>query len=210
MNINIHNIYRPFLRYFRVKRMKTFQKQFNISSKDRILDVGGTPFNWSLITEEPKLFLVNLTIPKQRENPRIIWIVADGCHLPFKKNSFDIAYSNSVIEHLGNIKNQKLFANEFKRIAKRHYLQTPNRTFFFEPHYLTPFIHWLPPTWRKKLMKNFTVRGWITRPSAEQCSSFVDEINLLSHSEMTQLFPDTEIWTEKFLLWVKSFVVVKK
>ena len=40
------------------------------------------------------------------------FVEGDGRRLPFEDASFDIVYSNSVIEHLGTLPNQREFARE--------------------------------------------------------------------------------------------------
>ena len=78
--MNIHNVYRPFLRYFRTKRMLRFWQQFQVDAETHILDVGGDPFNWSLLNEKPKLVFANVYRRKGRIKN---WVIADGRHLPF-------------------------------------------------------------------------------------------------------------------------------
>lgn len=120
--------------------MQQFVDRFQITSQTNILDVGGTPHNWRLINVHPRVTFLNLSAPKKEPN----WILADGCHLPFADQSFEIVYSNSVIEHLSTFERQKQFAQECQRVGKKYYVQTPNCRFFIEPHLLTPLIHWLP------------------------------------------------------------------
>ncbi len=60
--------------------------------------------------------IVNLYSPRARENS-FAWVIADGRHLPFKDRAFDITYSNSVIEHLGDFTSQQAFAREVSRVA---------------------------------------------------------------------------------------------
>lgn len=69
------------------------------------------------------------------------------------------------------------------------WIQTPNRWFPMEPHYLTPFVHWLPKTIRKRLVRNFTLWGLLTRPSRAAVADMVDEIALLSERDLRELFP---------------------
>ncbi|HLF87759.1 MAG TPA: methyltransferase domain-containing protein [Anaerolineales bacterium] len=173
-----------------------------------MLDVGGRAYNWTLITARPQITFLNIIPPKENEKhlPRII---ADARHLPFKNAAFDILYSNSVIEHLGTLENQQAMANECVRVGQRVYVQTPNRHFFIEPHLITPFIHWLPRSWQRKLLHNFTTWGLITRPSQAKCDHFLDEVHLLTRHEMRRLFPNIHIWQEQFLVWTKSFTAIK-
>jgi len=207
--MNIHRLYRPFLRYFRTKRMQQFQQLFGLAETTRVLDVGGTLFNWLLIPSVPSLIIVNLYSPKETILPGVIWIIADGRNLPFKDKAFDIVYSNSVIEHLGNFVSQQAFAREIARVGVRYYVQTPNKWFPVEPHLLTPFIHYLPKSVQKRFLRNFTIWGLVTRPTVEQCDSFLQEVRLLDKQELKQLFPDAEILEERFLGLTKSLIAVK-
>jgi hypothetical protein len=202
--MNVHSLYRPFLRLFRKRRMRLFGRRFGITQSTRVLDVGGSEFNWRFLPERPQLVILNLRASSGSKD----WVVGDGCHLPFVDRAFDVVYSNSVIEHLGTSTNQRLFAAECARVGKRYYVQTPNRQFVVEPHLITPFIHWLPRTWQLRLLRNFTTWGLITRPTKQQCGCFLDEVRLLGYREMRALFPQAAIWRERFLGLTKSFIAV--
>jgi len=206
--MNIHIFYDIFARLFRTRRMHKFQKLFGLVSKNHVLDVGGTPFNWSMLSERPKLTILNLSFPRRREKT-VWWIVADGRYLPFKDKVFDIVFSNSMIEHLGNFDNQYLFSTECYRVGHGYYVQTPNKWFPIEPHLITPFIHWVGRKIQKKLLRNFTVWGLITRPTRQKCDKLMQEICLLNKQEMSVLFPEAEIWRERFLGLTKSLIAVK-
>lgn len=206
--MNIHQLYRPFLVHFRTRRMQKFWHRFNLTSDTSILDLGGGLFNWTLLPQKPKLTIVNIVTPQEIES-QMHWIIADARQLPFKDATFDIVYSNSVIEHLGNYRQQELFATECARVGKRYYIQTPNKWFPVEPHLITLFIHWLPRKWQKHFLRYFTIWGWIARPTPEKCDMFVEEVRLLNKREMKILFPDADIWVEKFSGLTKSFIAVK-
>lgn len=132
LEMDIHRVYEPFFRYFRTKRMRTFVGRFGVTEETRILDVGGSSFNWTLIDVKPRVVLLNLD---QGD------VIGDGTRLPFLDGSFDIVFSNSVIEHLRNRDAQMQFASEVRRVGKCFFVQTPHRYFPIEPHYLTPLIH---------------------------------------------------------------------
>ncbi|MDQ6630470.1 MAG: class I SAM-dependent methyltransferase [Verrucomicrobiota bacterium] len=125
--------------------------------------------------------------------------------------SYDIGFSNSVIEHVGSWESQQQFASEIRRVAKALWVQTPAYECPIEPHYMTPFVHYLPNSLQKKILRWCTVRGWIERPSQQQVDFMVDTTRLLRKSEMQQLFPDCEIITEH-MLWVipKSYIAIRR
>jgi hypothetical protein len=204
--MNIQFIYSVFGRFFRTRRMEQFAVRFNLTTGDSVLDVGGTEFNWTLLDTNPTLYFVNLSAPAGAKN----WVIADGCALPFASHSFDVVFSNSVIEHLGTWSNQQKFAAECRRVGMHYYIQTPNKWFFIEPHMLTPFIHWLPKSWQRRLLKNFTIRGLLLRPDQAKIQAFLDEIRLMDETEMRELFPEAEIWKESFLGFTKSFIAAYK
>jgi hypothetical protein len=181
---------------------------FDLSADCNILDVGGDYFNWMLFSSSPpKVTLLNLTVSRERKR-NFTRIVGDGCHLPFRNGVFDLVYSNSVIEHLDGSENQILFAEECRRVGHNYYVQTPNKWFFLEPHLITPFVHWLPHRIKRLLLRNFTIWGWITRPTSQYCDAFMKEICLLDERRLKRLFPEGKIYREYFFGFVKSIIAV--
>lgn len=175
-----------------------------------ILDVGGTAFNWNLINYSGKVTLLNLTMPERTESPQNYnFVVGDGTSLQYKDDEFDILFSNSVIEHVGTYEQQKKFADEACRVGKKIWIQTPAKSFFLEPHYITPFIHFLPKRLQKKMLRNFSVWGLIARPSQKNIDNIVEQTRLLGYDELKKLFPDCEILKEKFLFTTKAYIVLK-
>jgi hypothetical protein len=206
--MTIHDLYRPFLHYFRRHRMQRFWERFLVTPETRILDLGGFDFNWSLIPVRPRLTILNLDFPLETKGAAT-WVIADARSLPFQDGAFEIVFSNSVIEHLGDFANQQKLAQEIQRVGLRYYVQTPNRWFPVEPHLITPVIHFLPRRWQGRLLRNFTVWGLVTRPSREQCAGFLEEVALLDYQKMRSLFPAAEIHRERFLGFTKSLIAVK-
>ena len=81
-------------------------------------------------------------------------------HLPFEDNSFDVAISNHVLEH---VPNQQLHLDEIHRVLKKggiFYLATPNRWWYKDPHYKLPFITWLPRSIASILFKALKNKDW--------------------------------------------------
>jgi hypothetical protein len=191
---------------FRRRRMAAFAAEFGVGPQTTVLDVGGTALNWEILEQRPNLVLLNLA-PKLA--PGYHTAVGDGTHLDYPDGAFDVCFSNSVIEHLSTLENQRRFAAEVRRVADNVWVQTPARSFPFEPHYLTPFIHWLPAGLRRRLVRNATVYGWIKRPTSAQVDALIDEYRPLSRRELRELFPDCEIRRERFAGLTKSYVVVR-
>nr|MDQ2981712.1 class I SAM-dependent methyltransferase [Actinomycetota bacterium] len=76
-----------------------------------------------------------------RAFPDVTSLTASGTDLPFEDDSFDIAFSNAVLEHVGGRKEQQSFVHELCRVAPRVFISTPNRRFPLEVHTLVPFLH---------------------------------------------------------------------
>lgn len=213
MHFDLHAVERPILTHFRKKRLRFLYRSFGLSESVKVLDLGGTLFFWELARELgftiPKVTIINLDKPRQPLPSYATWIVADALKLSFPNNYFDIVFCNSLIEHLGTWESQKELALEIQRLAPRYFVQTPNRHFFFEPHFLTPFVHWFPRSVRVKMMRNFTVWGLLTRPSQAQCQTTVNEICLLDPKDMRHLFSQGEIHVERCMGMPKSVIAVK-
>jgi 2-polyprenyl-3-methyl-5-hydroxy-6-metoxy-1,4-benzoquinol methylase len=112
------------------------------------------------------------------EFPGIDHVVADGRSLPFEDDSFDIAFSNAVIEHVGVREDQRRFVHELCRVARRVFITTPNRWFPVETHTLIPFVHWLPRAPRDRVFALLGRDNW-------------NGTELLGSRELLQLFPST-------------------
>lgn len=140
----------------------------SLNSDTRLLDIGGSAYVWGLAERlgfpRPKVTIVNLLPPSPQRAVDFTWVLGDAVCLTFRDQCFDVAFSNSVIEHLGSWDIQRYFALEVSRVSKRHFVQTPNHEFFFEPHFLTPFVHWLPLRWRRGLTRRGTVWGIAYEP----------------------------------------------
>src|SRR5262249_4530992 len=137
-------------------------------------------------------------------------VLADGRSLPFPSSSFDVAFSNSVIEHLGTFQDQTTFASEIRRVANVIWVQTPARSFPVEPHLAGPFIHYLPKRIQRKLARRFTLWGWIATDYERDIDIFLKETRLLTFREMKELFPDCEIMKERWLFITKSYIALRR
>jgi Methyltransferase domain len=197
---------------FRRRRMAKFLETFQPMPSTRILDVGGTDVNWRLIGFPGELVLLNLRVPAELNGlpPNVRYVQGDGTALGFPDRSFDIGFSNSVIEHLENFERQRLFADELRRVGRDLWVQTPARWFPIEPHHLAPLIHFLPKRWQRRLVRNFTPYGWVVRPTQEHVDSLITEYRLVTYREMRALFPDCEIRRERVLGLTKSYIAIRR
>ena len=65
-----------------------------------------------------------------------------GQTLPFAADSFAIATSNAVLEHVGSRDNQRRFVDELLRVARKVFISVPNRYFPVEHHTAIPVLHY--------------------------------------------------------------------
>jgi SAM-dependent methyltransferase len=190
--------------------MRLVGELFGLTSQSRVLDVGGTWLNWSLLDVRPRLTLLNL-FPRPDDLPSDVeYIQANACDTKLPDGSFDLVYSNSVIEHLFTRENQLAMAGEVRRLGKSYFVQTPNWWFPFEPHYMTPLVHYTSPRWQKRLLRWCSVWGLLGRPSQDFVNKTVDEIQLLTARQMREFFPDAEIHYERFCGLAKSIMAVRR
>ncbi|HEY9849890.1 MAG TPA: methyltransferase domain-containing protein [Leptolyngbyaceae cyanobacterium] len=177
----------------------------------RILDVGGTQKFWELSGFLSELENIEITImnirPMEVSLPKLKSTVGNGTNMSqFKDGEFDIVFSNSVIEHVGNYDAQMQMASEVKRVGKRYFIQTPNLYFPIEPHFVFPFFQFLPLQLKLLLIRHFRL-GW-RGPIKDKIKAIqtVNEVRLLSKKEFINLFPNAKIFEEKFAGLTKSFI----
>ena len=204
---HIRDVTRPLRIYFRRKRMRNFLRRMAVSDYTTIIDVGGTPFVWHLTNCDPSVTIVNLKAPWPIEGSRVV--LASGLTLPFGDCSFDVCFSNSVIEHVGDARARADFAWEVRRVARRYWVQTPNHRFPLETHFVCLFLHWLPFQMTRRLIRHFSLWGWLTKPSRVDIDQALRTLALLDEREMRELFPDAMIIKERFLGMVKSLIAVR-
>ena len=196
---------------FREKRFLFFFNKINKMEKPvSILDIGGKINFWEnrrlAGDNNYEITIVNLSKEKSSYS-NIKTLIGDATDLSqFEKKSFDIVYSNSVIEHLYNFDNQLKMALEIVRLGKKHIIQTPNKYFFIEPHYLLPFFQFFS----KKLQYYILTKTKLSRLKKwdeKFAKQYIEEIRLLNLKEIKILFPKSKIYYEKFMGMNKSFTM---
>jgi ubiquinone/menaquinone biosynthesis C-methylase UbiE len=140
----------------RKKKLATFHELLKPDESTRILDVGGeiNPDGSSTLqfidTYPWKKNITVVNIDEDHVNrikqhhPEMDAVVGDACQIPWPDKHFDIAFSNAVIEHVGDYSCQKQMASEMMRVAKKWFVTTPNRWYPFEFHLRLPLVTWLP------------------------------------------------------------------
>ncbi len=195
---------------FRFKRFLFFRSLLDQLPKPiSILDIGGTQDYWNMMgfsDDSVQITLLNLEIQPVSGNS-FVSVKGNATDLSaYADQSFDIVYSNSVIEHLFTNDAQQQMANEVRRVGKNYFIQTPNYYFPIEPHWVFPFFQFLPPQCRIWMTRNFDLGhiGQIQDPVA--AAQQVKEIQLLTRQQLQKFFPGSKMYKERFLGLTKSLV----
>jgi hypothetical protein len=209
---------------FRRKRFKNIEalvrKVLSVKDKCKILDVGGTAQYWSLM--EPELLrkceivVHNLEKPMGSDPHKNVppngvfkFDYGDGRNLnTVKDHEYDIAHSNSVIEHVGKFSDMQQFADELTRVGKYYYLQTPNFWFPIEPHYGVPFIHWLPIPVRARIMVKWNIGFHKKHSTLSSAYNYVEYINLIDQNALKFILTGADFRKEKILFLTKSLIAM--
>ena len=194
----------------RVKRLQIFVDLLeNVPRPCRILDVGGEPEYWRRLgfrVEGVSVVCANLQ-PRPSDLDFVETVLGDATGMPqYDDRSFDVVHSNSVIEHLFTWKNQQAMAAEVRRIGKRYWVQTPNKRFPIEPHFLFPYWQYLPKSVRMAMLRKKRVGFLGPCATREEARHAVDEFRLLTRAEFQSLFPEASLITERWKGLAKSFV----
>jgi len=198
--------------HFRQRRLALLRSLIeSIPPPVKILDVGGTQEFWERL-DWPAGNLAEITLLNINANsgvgPRFRMVIGDARDMGrFREDEFDVVFSNSVIEHVGDYSDQARMASEIKRVGRRVFLQTPNFYFPVEPHFMFIGFQFLPLSVKTWLLLHFNL-GWYPRKTdSAEALAIAGSIRLVSHRDLQRLFPGAKIVREKILGLTKSFVV---
>jgi len=207
---------------FRKKRFRRIEALIRgvLEERDsvRILDIGGTTKYWTLLDpalqERVHVTVLNSESELDIHRAKNLGIAfeevhGDGCAMPqYADGAFDLAHSNSVIEHVGSYSRMIDFAAETRRVGRAYYVQTPYLWFPLEPHYVVPFLHWLPDAHRIWLHSRIDM-GYARRVDYLDAMRRVDAVRIVDRPLMRALFPDGEVVGERYMLMTKSLTAIR-
>jgi hypothetical protein len=197
----------------RGRRFRLFEQMISeVRRPIRIIDIGGTTQFWEYRgwagRDDVHITLVNLTAEDQVFD-NIESHAGDATRLDrYADGEFDVAFSNSTIEHLFTLENQRAMAREIRRVARTYWVQTPNFWFPMEPHFHVPGWQWLPVGVRLAVIRRRRC-GWRGPcPDLEKAKLLVGEIRLMTRRELVDAFPGGRLHAERFFGLIKSWVVL--
>ena len=196
-----------FSRLSRRRKFELFQRVFQPGPNDLILDVGasGQPFTGYTFEDYypySDRIVAGGIDPREIQDarrlyPRVRYTMFDGRALPFPDKSFNMVFSNAVIEHIIGQGQQARFAKEIMRVGKSWFVTTPNYWFPFESHYHLPLIHFLPremQRWYNRLLGSAIAKGT------------VQDLALLSARKLQRLFPASRVVRMRVTFWPETLV----
>lgn len=199
-----YKLLRPFAKWSRKRRMRSFVNLMDVREGMSILDLGGQLTFWDNFPLRLNLTVLNLPGSFRYNVPtyhNICYVEADACNIGrFDDGSFDLVFSNSVIEHVGSAERQARFAREARRCGRSYWIQTPSKWFPIEAHCGMPFW-WFYPV---KLRDHF-LKGW--RNKYPEWAKMVEGTTVLSKADLIHFFPEATLWTETFCGLSKSYVM---
>jgi SAM-dependent methyltransferase len=198
----------PFSKAMRGARMRAFEKAFALKPGEKILDLGGQPEIWSHVETPLDIVIVNLpgvaSAPPEESVHKFEFRDGDACDLSgYSDKSFDIVFSNSVIEHVGGPEREAAFAKEVRRVGRRYWVQTPSIWFPIEAHTGVPFWFRLPGALRRRM-----IARWAKKLPA--WTEMVRGTTVLSRRAFGAYFDDAEIVTEWSFGFPKSYVARRR
>jgi hypothetical protein len=190
----------------RLARWSSFQSRFPVSDMT-VLDLGGTAESWATAGLRPaRLVLLNAAHVDHLEG--VDQIVGDACDPPAEllDQHFDLVFSNSVIEHVGGHARRQQFAAVADRLGSALWIQTPYRYFPLEPHFVFPGLQFLPLAARARVIEHWPL---VTVADHQDAVVRLQNVELLSRTELGGYFPGCELVEERVGGLVKSLIAVR-
>lgn len=198
----------------RMRRWEMFRSAFPMIDNLRVLDLGGTVEAWRRAPVRPRhVTVLNLFEPGESADDWVTPVTGDACRATEAlrdanlETTFDVVFSNSLIEHVGGHARRSELAQQVRQLAPRHWVQTPYRYFPLEPHWLFPGMQHMPAAVRVQIAMHWPLVH--TRPAnMDEARRDVLWTELVSIVEMRDYFPTSTILHERVLGITKSIIAV--
>lgn len=207
-----------FVNKLRRKRFQLLQKSLenlvHPEKKFTVIDLGGDLNYWQQLNWQlPNVHTTLLNLYENKINNTLkanfISIQGNALEAPFESKSFDLVFSNSVIEHVGSYENQQKFANEVRRLSDKYIVQTPSLWFPLEPHSLIPLFQFIPHSIRALLIMVFDINYFPKAKSYKEALETSKTTLMFTKKRFKKLFPEADIQVEKLFGIPKSYTAVK-
>lgn len=198
----------------RAARWDLAREMFPDIERQHVVDLGGTVEWWRRAPLQPaSVTVINLFEPGESDSERWVPVQGDACdarrtlEAAGRTTSYDLVFSNSLIEHVGGHAQRAKLAEEVRSLAPRYWVQTPYRYFPVEPHWLFPMLQFLPMALRAPAARVWPLAH--SRP-ADRASAMaeVQWTELIGIAELRAYFPDAHIEHERVAGLTKSIIAV--
>jgi hypothetical protein len=195
----------------RTRRANWLVEQFPDLSQMSVIDLGGRLSSWENAAVRPKhVHIVNLEsevgeVPSWAEVDH-----GDACELPSSilSRRYDLVFSNSVIEHVGGHERRMRLADAVHKLADSYWVQTPYRYFPIEPHWVAPFMQFMPIAVRTQYALRWPLGHTPPKDKADARQSVL-WVELLDRTQMRYYFPGSTLRVERFAGLTKSLIAVR-
>lgn len=215
-----------FIGRLRAERWSLLNEHFPALADMSVIDLGGSTSAWEAAPVRPKTLTVlniaeqpNQTIAAGRAaavrttgGGTIEIVQGDACtaDVLLRGRRFDLAHSNSLIEHVGGADRRTRLASAITTLADHHWVQTPNRYFPIEPHWWLPGFQFLPDGLAASLTRHVEVGPRSGRGMGRtEALALVRSVELLSAGDLRALFPESSLIRERLGGLTKSLVVTR-
>ncbi len=118
--------------------------------------------------------------------------------------------SSAVIEHVGSERSQIQYVESLLDISPCLFITTPNRFHWLEFHTKIPFLHWLPRSLHRKILKMLGMNFWADENNLNLISKSEFEKIILAAAENIGANVNLTWYTPRFLGMISNLCVIVK